>query len=531
MNVDLLSGQHPTYAAEVWARYDALYRGGEAFRACLSHFLPQNPAELYETYEARKRRAHYTGYVGPIVDWFAAKLCAASLVIRAKPPSGAPSSPNSPGAPSATETFYGAWKEDVDGAGTDLIDFLRARFTRACVVGRTWWVVEMPDDEQAPPVTRAEWERRGLGRATIAELENEQVLDFEVDRFGELVWAIVHTLETPRPDPRAPRGQIQETWRVYDRESVTSFGITYDPKEQRPTEARSLGTKPHGFQRVPLVALGFVGTRPVKVRVGGRMVRVGGAKLEGFWLLARLADPQLAHFRAGSALDWNIERTCYAMPVFHLEDEAKPPTMGAGYYIQLGVTEKADWIGPPTQHLAVLLERVAGLKDEIYRVANQLAQGVDNNAAAVGRSGESKQADAASTEVVLRVYGALVREAVERTYELIAEGRGEDLSWSIEGLEAFSLADGAAVIDAATSANKLNVPSPTFRRELLYRVAEALLPGVDQPTKDAIRIEIDAGVAAEAGAGDNDEGKGEDGDPPASKRAPASQPAPKGTDA
>ncbi len=492
MDIALLSALHPTCTPEVWARYDALYRGGEAIRPHLDHFLPRNPQEVDDIYQARKREAHYTGYVGPVCDWFSAKLFSASIVVRARA-EDAPA-----GEHLDSDPFYSEWKEDVDGAGTDLVDFVRARFTAALVKGLAWWLVELPDDEADEPANRAHWEARGLGNATVAPLEREQVLDWEADAHGELLWAVVYSLETPRPTISAARGRVREMWRVYDRVEVITYVVEYDPaKEQRPTSAVLMSQRPHRFSRVPLVRLGFAGVRGVRVRVGGRLVSVSAGALEGFWLLARLADPQIAHFRSGCALDWNIKRTCYAMPVFEIGDDEQPPTMGTGYFIRIARGDKVTWTAPPTEHLAVLADRVTHLKDEIYRVANQLAQGVSNNAAAVGRSGQSKQVDLDSTEVVLRVYGALAREAIERTYSLLAEGRGDEVEWSIEGLDVFSLADAGAVTTAATLAQTLAIPSVTLRRELFYRVADALVPNADQKTKDAIRAEIDEGVTAE----------------------------------
>lgn len=484
MKLSTLTAKHPTYDADTWRRYDALYRGGEAFRARIQDFLPRNPSEPAEVYAARQAEAHFTGYAGPICDWFAAKLCSASMVVRS---SGG-----------ADDDFYAQWKEDVDGAGTDLIDFIRTRFTAALVKGRAWWRVELPDDDAPAPATRAQWEQRGLGNATLVDVDNEQVLDFETDARGALLWAIVHSYETPRDNPHADRATVRERWQIIDREQIETWGVDYALTEPRPEDAKLISAKPHGFQRVPLVRLGFVGTRGVKVKSGGRrLLSLDSGSLEGFWLMRRLADPQVAHFRNSAALDWSIKRTCYAMPIFKLEDDERPPTMGIGYYIKIGVNESAEWIAPPTAHLTVLADRCEHLQQEVYRVANQMAQGVNNNAAAVGRSGESKQADAQSTEVVLRVYGALCREAIEATYSLLSEGRGEQTEWSIEGFDVFSVGDAQGAIAAIQSVETLSIPSVTLRRELFYKAGDVLLPNADQPTKDAIRNEINEGVAAQ----------------------------------
>lgn len=494
MRLDFLRATHPTYDAGLWRRYDALYRGGEVFAGLVEEFLPRNPSEPSDVYNARKLEAAYFNYGGPICDWFAAKLLAAPFTPRAK----------LDGEVVDPDPFYAEFREDCDGAGTDLVDFARERFCSALVKGRSWWCAELPSDGGVPPVNRAEYEARGLGRAYIYPIENEQVLDWETDRRGELLWAVVHDVEAARESIGVRRGaRVRETWRVYDRANVEAYVYEYDPTEPppKPEEVNvvSVGSRPHGFRSVPLVPMGFVGTRGVRVQIGRRATTLSAAKLEGFWLMNRLASPQIAHFRRAAALDWNLTRTCYAMPVFSLRDR-EPPVMGSGYYIMLSDGESASWMAPPTEHLAAMQGRVETLKDEIYRVANQMAQGVNNNAAAVGRSGESKAADAANAEVCLHVYGAVVREAIERTYDLLADGRNDPEDWSVEGLNTFSLADAALVVDNATKAAMLPIPSSTFRRELAIRTAEALLPGADQEIKDTIRREIADGIESEEAA-------------------------------
>lgn len=493
MDVANLDATHPTYAAPLWGKYDALYRGGEAFREAIEEFLPKNPQEPGDVYTSRKAESHYCGYVGPIIDFFAAMLMASPLVVRAKDRQRLDATgPDTPDF--VTDSWYAKWHQDVDGAGTELTDFLRGRFTSACIKGRSWWLVECPDDGGDAAASRAEWEKRGLGDAFVTPLDNEQVTDWEVDERGELDWAIVHTYETRRPAIESTRSRVRETWRAYDRTHVRAWAIEYDTSkgEQRPKVAVALPPKLHGFRRVPLVRLGFAGTAGVRVRVGSRWLKLSSSALEGLWLMQRLADAQIAHFRTSSALDWNIKRTCYAMPVFRIASEDKPPTMGAGYYIQIGTDEEATWIAPPTEHLATVGARISTLKDEIYRVANQMAQGVDNNAAAVGRSGDSKLADAQSTEVLLSVYGAIVRDAAEQTYELLSDVRGDSdrVAWSVEGLDSFSLVDANALAAAAVAASNMDGDSKTLRRELSCRLADALLPGIEQGTRDTIRREI-----------------------------------------
>jgi hypothetical protein len=219
---------------------------------------------------------------------------------------------------------------------------------------------------------------------------------------------------------------------------------------------------------------------------------------DALWLLNRVASPQTEHFRLSCAQGWGIRRTCYAMPVFNVEDSRKPPTMGAGYYVMIGLKETMAWSAPPATPFEAIREEVKAQKDEIYRVVHQMAMGVDNNAAAVGRSAESKEIDSAAVRVVLDALGKIVREAVERTYALLSDAREEDYEWSIDGLDDFSDANFAELIAAALGFSTLAIKSPTLQREWQKRLADAAVPDADQSLKDKIAKEIEANVTDES---------------------------------
>lgn len=469
MKLAILDAKNDSYDAATWRRYDALYRGGVAFRACIGEFLAQNDMESDSSYHKRKREAHYRSYVGPIVDYFAAQLFASQMVVRASVDDNQVD----------PDEYYAHLKEDADGVGTDLVDFMRSRFTDALIKRASWWIVEMPSDGGAKPASRAEWNERRLGDAKLRAIDAECVFDWDCDDDGALLWVITATQCKPRPDPRLGRRLVKATWKLYDRTNVETFEIVYDPSETRldpEMDIASVGIGPHGFSEVPIVRM---------------------CVPEGLWLCNRIADAQVEHFRLSSGLGWAIRRTCYAVPVFKSADADKPPRAGANF-ITIGEKEDFDFVSPDAGPFAIIASTIKDQKDEIYRVAQQMASGVDNNAAAIGRSAASKNADAGATEVCLAAYGAFVREAIERTYQLISQGRGDGYKWSIEGLDRFSLADAEQTVANALQAQSIGIPSETFRRELFVQVANALLPNIDQQRKDAIRLEIDNGVSAES---------------------------------
>lgn len=475
MRLANLKATHASYDADTWLRYEALYRGGKDFRANVAKFLSPNPTEPPDVYIQRLGEAAYRSYVGPIVDYFASQLMAAPLTIRA-------SDRESGETVEAFDQFYSDFKEDVDGRGKDLIDLARDAFRTALIKGKCWLIAALPSNGGRAPRTRAEWEASSLGAVRATKLEPEHVLDWEHGEDGSLLWALTYEESRPRSSLTDSRARIRGTWRFYDAETVETFQLSWDPSRDNltpDTEVPSIGREPHGFARVPLVCI-----EPPR----------------GLWLMNRVAEAQVEHFRLSAGLGWAIRRTCYAMPVFKLTGGANTggPQMGAGYFLTIGAQDDVVWAAPPSQPFEVIAKEAKAQKDEIYRVAQQMAQGVENNAAAIGRSAQSKSADTASTEICLVAYGAIVREAIEKLYNLVAQGRGDTVKFRIGGLDRFNLSDPSIAVENAGKAEALAVPSVTFRKELLMSTAEALMPSLSQDKKDAIRREIEEGVTEPA---------------------------------
>ncbi len=471
MDYRTLSSRHPCCDPPTCQRYDALYRGGKAFAAINKSFLPQNPMEAPAAYALRLRdSAAYRSYAGPIVDFFAAQLFASPFLIRSSRDGETVSAP---------DEFYAEVQEDCDLNGTDLVTFAKSRFIQAMVKGAAWVLAEKPDDGGIPAESRAEYDARGLGRVRLCPLDAEAVLDWECDDYGGLLWAITHKVERKRTDPRkGPRQAVTETWCLYDASTVETFQVTYDPKQRKlkPEDIiPSVGTRPHGFPRVPLVQLRLP---------------------DGLWLLNRIADAQVEHFRCSAAMSWLMRRTCYAMLVFKSKDQNRPPVTGPGFAIVVDAEESFDWIAPPVTAFEALAKEVLAQKDEIYRVAQQMAASVNNNAAALVRSGDSKQADAAAAEICLHAYASVVKCCIEEVSELISDGRGDiDLEFSIEGMNKFSLADITAALTNIKTAMSLGIDSETLTFELWSKAADMLVPDASQAVKDKIREELEEGAA------------------------------------
>jgi hypothetical protein len=477
--IEQLNQRRPGWNGERHADLHALYAGGEEFKERLHRFLLKREHETTGRYELRKAEAVYRNYVGPIVNYFTALLFGSKVVLTASLEDEKVDDPGD---------FYNAFRDDCDGAGSDLDAFLKDRLTHAMVGGRSWIRLNAPRDTGAtPPGTKAEYDQRGLGDCWLTAVDCNNVLDWGEDELGRLAWVVTYDYSCPRMGLGGVRDVVTETWQYFTTTAVDTYRISY-PLQQKPgkeTDVPFINSAPHKFARVPLVPIDLT-----------------AKSLIGLWVLNTLETPQLAHFRLSNAQTWGMTATCYAMAVFHVgeddEGEYKKPAMGAGLGIVMGIEETVDWLAPPSAPYAALSVEISGHKDEIYRIAHQMALGVENNAAAIGRSAESKASDAEATRTVLLAYARVVKEVIEFVYDLIATVRGDKYGWNSEGLDDFAaqdlpgLCDMLAKIDLAGGIN-----SPTWHKRVQQRLAESSMPDLSAKDKSDIRDEIEGGVEQE----------------------------------
>jgi hypothetical protein len=472
LTLEALDVKHSSFDKDMWEDLYALYRGGRLFRDRIHRFLPKNPMERPDIYEQRKSESSYRSYMGPIIDYYSAWLFSGDFKVRAK-------QAESGATLDEVDPKYAEFREDV-GGDVDMKAFLKDRFTKALVHGRSHWICELPAATKYEvgqwPGSVAEYEESGLMSSTLRPVDACNLYDWEIGDDGRLAWCSTYSCREVRPSITDTKRTIVETWHVYDREFCNVYEIRYK-KGERPRPEETIPPKvvyKHGFLQVPLVTLHIP---------------------DGMWIADRVSDPQKAHFRLGTALDWSIKRTCYAMPVFKLEDEEKPPVMGAGYYIMIGKEESMEWAAPPQGHFDVISKEVDVQRNDIFRMTNQMALGLDNNAETVGRSADSKDQDNAATRIMLNAYGSIVCGAIEETYELISDAWGDtETYWSIEGFNGYDTATPGEVIAIAQAAQLLNIPSLAYLVEIKSKAAISTIPEASQDVKDLIRKQIAEGV-------------------------------------
>lgn len=418
-------------------------------------------------YHLRKKSARYHSYTGPIINLYASWLFLSGFEVKAYKAGS--------NEPAPVDKWYTTFQENV-GSETTLKAFMKDRFREAMTVGKSIWLAELPrGPEDMSALSRADYDKLGLGNATLNRIDPNELIDWCCDDVGNLIWAIVKTTRQERTDWRTGRGVIVDEWRVYEATTVSIFEHRRDADDPADDEdeLKPLGVVTHGFKRIPITVLEI----PREMCIGEQTY-----------------DAQLSHFELDCALTWAIKLCCYPMPVYHVEDPGNVVRQrtGAGYAQFIGIEEKLEYTSPPSDSFDVVVRARDSKRDEIFRIVHQLAQGMDNNAETVGRSADSKAIDAAATRIMLHAYGEIVGRSIEATFELVAEARQDaDCMWVVDGFTGYDTTTVASLISAIESAKKIGIPSMTFQREVAKKAAVSLLPDAGAHVKTKIRAEID----------------------------------------
>lgn len=496
--------RHPEHNEPFWAKCRAFYAGGERLlsdRKLLRQVFPPHLAEEDFVYRERVARAFYIPYAGEIIDAIIAALFAESLTVQAK---------------NAIDPYYDVFVEDVSppkGRKQSLSELLRHQMLTALLCRRAWTLVDLPDlpGDQPAPETRAEEEALGLGNAYACTVDPEMVLDWEETEDGEILWAVVLHRERKRKSIESLRKTVREEYTIYSPEHWERYFIEYsaDKLPEPNTELMLMDEGVHSFGRVPLIRMELS---------------------EGLWAMSKILPIAVAHFNKRNALSWAEYKSLFPVlaafqapedilnPATEDPDRALNQRYGQGRITVFGASDRLEYIGPDSGPFGAAMADLNGLRDEMHRVLHHMALSVDNSAAALQRSAESKQIDQAATAVILRALGKDVRAHAVEILETVATGRGEIVEWVVEGMERFNEQSVDALVDQATAVDAISIPSATFKRRWTYMVARRLLGENATPGDlEAIAAELEMNVSNEQYTAlppmvlprlDEDEGKG-----------------------
>lgn len=477
------------------------YAGGYVLAENVGKYIPKLLGENPKRYSDRIRSGAYVNYFAQITDYYASALFTQELAVR--PPSDAADA-SSLGAEPSDDDVYTQFSKNADGNSRTLNEVLRDVVITALKQQSAWLHVEMPPP--APVVSRADEEALGLGLPYLFEVPHEQVIDWDYDDDGELTYVVVQQRKQLKGPPGARKNKIRETFEVWRRESegdgepVVSwarYAIEYskDKPPQPTTDCPLDEAGVTSFTRIPLLEMRLP---------------------DGLWLGNKLCPLAREHFQRRTTLNAAENRSMVAIPVVKLGAEM-PAAQGAisqaqedpnrgldpvgtfvakGYEV-IGAGDTIEFVEPKGAAYEHVARRIDDLKNEMFRVAHQMAASASMHAGTIKRSGESKKEDRVAEGLVLAAIGRVVRNFAIRIYDTIARARNDDVQWVAHGLDTYELEDREQILEESIQLQAVDIPSPTFRKEHAKRLARKLVPNMPPATIAQIDEEIEDGVEAD----------------------------------
>ncbi len=480
----------------VYEDYRLLYEGGERFLAAAGQmtaprsalagttatltdilalqgrrrrFLKQLEGEPDVKYLSRWDRAKYVGYYTSIVDYFRHHLFSKPPIVK---PQGDAELPD------WFNDFYG----NVDGADHNLHDFIKEVFLDVLLLRRAGWLIGSPV-VNVGGLSQAEAEEAGIALPELTPYNANEIYDWGDLPNGQLDWIKLGKKALIREFPG--NGKSVETYTYVDRQEWATWEVIRSGEKGEKVEINLVAKGTHGLGEVPFIAL--------KVP-------------EGLWVANKLASWQIDMFNKMSMLDYGQLVSCYLQPYLKSNDvSAQSRIFGEGFILQLanGNTktgekeEEFGWASPDVKPLEFVAEQMQESKDEGFRIVHQMSLAVDSaGPGTYGRSGESKKEDRRATDVILAAYGNYVREAIVRTFNVISRIQGEDVEWSCEGFEDFSVSSLAEELATSALIAQQNIPSNTFKIKTQTNLALRILDREDEETKEQVAKEIEDSITA-----------------------------------
>lgn len=446
--------EHPEYSSRLEAqqRFRDLYAGGEQFKGNVDRYLLKRQREPADVYSERLGRAFYENYIGSIIDWYTTTLFRREPLLLFEE------------ATDANRQFYNALTEDCDLRGTAITDYLRKQLTEAMVTGRSYTLIDCPRID-VRPTTRADEDEAGLSRAYLCEFDGESAVNWDRQPNGELDWIV---FRTRRLVSKQASWQWETRWQYYDRQRFAIFRAVEGEK----SDPEQVDGGRHALSDAGIVPV-------VELRLP-----------DGLWLMNRAAYLQLEHFNKSNALAWALTMGLFAMPVI-FSDREWSRVVGESYYLQLGPEDKFGWTEPEGHVYEIALANLDRLKEEIYRVCYVLHQAGGSLSKNSNLTGLSKLRDYTVTQEILRGYGDVAKDFLKRILRMVVLARKDSLRIDVSGLDEFDIGDFSSELGDAQQLLSLGIESPTFKSQLLKKLALKFLCDANQAVKDQVSREIE----------------------------------------
>jgi len=440
---------HPLYkryAVEQEFRRRA-YEGGEQF---IRYYLFQYSKETDEAFRDRRARAYYPNHMRAIVDTYAAHLYRDAISRE-----------------SASETLSAVWK-DIDLTGLPADEF----FERAAqVVQRDGRALIMVDRWDAGGEVLTRQQEEEAGRRPYAYLvEWRDVVNWDVDRRGELNWLVVREHVDLERDPLSPDPESPERYRIWTRESWKLVEMIEEDSEDEDDDENLvlpvvIDEGDHPVRRVPAVPI-FFGKRH-------------GVELHADSALLDLAPQGRRLMNLGSMIDEQIY--AHVFSIMAAPESTYESLQGENFSVA-GVIPYADDVSTPPHYISPDVGQIQAIREEVKATEEQVRA-----LSGMGRVNETKSVN---TGIALS-YLTLDKDAMLAKF-------AERMRRGELAVAALALAwMGEPMVTEETSVTYPSTFDPTDLRDDLDAALKVVALGVEGPARGEVIIAALRGYLAD----------------------------------
>lgn len=425
---------------------------GPAFSTPRRRFLKQLEGEPNEVYLAVWDRAEYVNYLGGMLNYFDSWLFSTPPIVQAKEGDEKPD-------------WWEEIERDCTGNRLGFFDFVKKQFLEALLCRRAGWMLGQQSDVAGD-------------KATLTPFCAEEIWDWECDEAGELLWVVLGKTKDTR---EFPGDRLRtETITYLDRQEWTTWQVIRSGENQT-EEATKIGEGVHGLNRIPFVMLEIP---------------------HGLWVTDKLYAWAMGLFNQWTRLRNAMLLGCILQPAITTSENretAQSRIIGEGILLHLragdaagGGEEKFQWLSPDVSPLEFIWSHFKEAVAEGYRIIHQMSMAVDaKSVASIARSGTSKVEDRKATEVILKGFGSVVKDAEMRTLSLLSDVYGDKTIWTVDGYDDFSVSEPLDLMQFLALGQTFGIESPTYKKRLKRKVARLMLDGEDESTMKTVEDEID----------------------------------------
>lgn len=451
-----------------WKFLMASYEGGRNYSSETNLFKHQR--EHRRDYDDRLKRAHYTNYCQPLVDFVPEYIFS----------QGVERQPNA-----SLAAQFELFKKDCDRAGTSLDSFMQSRGEDIRIFGMTYIQVDklplpVGEDPKAVSVQRAA--DLGVNAPYLIAINPIEVLKWNTDSRGNYLYLkrVEYIHQVDDEGNTKPIERYTEWTPMFHRVS------TIDASDPRNPHMAMWGEpKPNQFGKVPFIAAFYK--------------RLKSNKDVGQSFLQDIAYQNRHVFNLTSLLDEFLYRQCFNMLVMPMRSQVPTKEQVEGDIGTNNVLEvpessqhKPEYLSPPVGPAKFIQEERKLTVQEMYRTA---AQDIMSELGLSGsqRSAEAQKQQFSRTIPVINKTADTLEFAERKIMALWAEFQAEEWTGKISYKDDYSITNLLdLLLQLGMIFNTVKLQSPTFVREEWKRVVREFDSKLQTDVMEKIINEIDS---------------------------------------